>query len=55
MANDDDDDDEDIDDCISVRLSTRCFLVPALSFANGIASIESMLEFDCEKKNCWHC
>lgn len=27
---------------------TRCFIVPALSLANGSWSIESMLEFDCD-------
>lgn len=57
-----DDDDDDEEECKwlpgvfcetellafdnSWRLSKRCFIVPVFSFANGIVSIESMLEFD---------
>lgn len=42
--------DEDRDDRdVSWRLAiARCLMVPAFSFANGIWSIESMLEFDCK-------
>lgn len=41
-----DDVDEDEADCGRSRLSWRCFIVPAFSFANGIWSIESIDEFD---------
>lgn len=39
--------DRDVSD-VSWRLTiARCLIVPALSLANGMASMESMLEFDC--------
>lgn len=46
VDDDDDDDDRDSDDEISWRLSRRCLMVPVFSLANGMVSIESMLEFD---------
>lgn len=38
--------DEEEADCGRSRLSWRCLMVPAFSFANGIWSIESIDEFD---------
>ena len=62
-----DDDDEEEEECKwlpgvpcdpvapplnSWRLSKRCLIVPVFSLANGIVSIESILELDCnEEKN----
>lgn len=43
---DDDVEDDDADCGRSWRLSARCFIVPAFSFANGIWSMESIEEFD---------
>jgi hypothetical protein len=42
----DDVDEEEADCGRSWRFSARCFIVPALSFANGIWSIESIDELD---------
>lgn len=54
VANDEEDeDDEDIESCVVRDVAAvedscvqRCLIVPALSLANGIASIESILEAD---------
>lgn len=46
----DEDVEDDDADCGRSRLSWRCLIVPAFSFANGIWSIESIDEFDWKLK-----
>lgn len=60
LVDDDEDDDEEecrcgvLPDCsacwgppMSWRFNRRCLMVPVFSLANGMVSMESMLEFDC--------